>query len=41
MLMLLFPLVAAWVLSIFFGVQFLFCGFVRLKAAAHMRKLVT
>ena len=41
MLMLLFPLVAAWVLSIFFGVQFLFCGFVRLAAAAHMRKLAT
>ena len=40
-LMLSFPLIAAWVLSIFFGVQFLFAGIIRLAAASQLRRLAT
>lgn len=39
--MLLWPTMAAWVLSIFFGVQFLLTGVMRLSAALHLRKMAT
>jgi len=38
-IMLLNPLLAAWILSIFFGVQFLFAGILRMTAANQLRKL--
>ena len=37
--MLLFPLAAAWVLTIFFGVQFIFAGWVQLGQANQLRRI--
>lgn len=39
LLVMIYPLIAAWVLAIFFGVQFLFTGFYRIGAAMQLRRL--
>ena len=38
-MMLLFPLAAAWVLTIFFGVQFIFAGWIQLGQANQLRRI--
>ena len=38
-LMLLFPLAAAWVLTIFFGVQFIIAGWIQLGQANQLRRI--
>ena len=41
LLMITNPLITAWVLSIFFGIQFIFTGIYRIGAAAQLRNLST
>ena len=38
-MMLLFPLAAAWVLTIFFGIQFLVAGWIQLGQANQLRRI--
>lgn len=39
LLMMFYPEIAAWVLSIFFGIQFIFAGMFRIGAASQLRRL--
>ena len=41
LLMITNPLITAWVLSIFFGIQFIFTGIYRIGAATQLRNLAT